>query len=287
VQLIKVGADPEVGIYNTAKGIVVPGCGKIPGTKAKPHPVPNSKIGLKIQEDGVSLEYNFDPVPVKDFYRRALDAAAGVRKMVSALFGPDYDWWIGDGHTFDMKQLLPHPQAMCFGCDPDYLAHRRGEMRMPLDANDLGGNRFFAGHIHIGYDRKSCLVPDWAIVQGMEALAYTHLACLGYDDQPNRRKYYGIPGLFRPKSYGLEYRTPSNFWVHQPQHVSTLISTAEHIINKPAKFQEIYRRINFDDVVGYINDPRKRGTEVFVDSMGDLRDELFAAPEENIDGEEK
>lgn len=281
MQLIKVGADPELAIYD-GKGSVLMACGKIPGTKKKPFAIEGSKTGLHIQEDGVSLEFNMKEIEIKGFYKQTLAAMGELKKLIPTYFGAGADYYITDGYAFKEAELAKFPQAMKFGCDPDYQAYKRGEKRAALDASALGSVRLYGGHIHIGYDREKCPVPDWAIVQGMEALGYALLVAEGLDPQRSRRKFYGVPGLYRPKSYGLEYRTPSNFWCVQPQRIETMLNIAQAIVNKPGKYQELYQRINFDRVYDIVSESKRKPGVTFMDDMYDLQEELLNAPVEEL-----
>jgi len=38
-----------------------------------------------------------------------------------------------------------------------------------------------------------------------------------HDTDMRRRELYGAAGAYRPKKYGVEYRTMSNFWLRSPQ----------------------------------------------------------------------
>jgi len=144
---------------------------------------------------------------------------------------------------------------------------------------DWGDSRFFVGHIHIGY--KSSL-PDWAVVQGFEALGYIpSILEKGYDYQPSRRRFYGVPGLYRTKPYGIEYRVPSNIWVQVPDCVEDATSVVTDIINKPKKFEEIWSKIDFAMVQDIIRTEMDcRGGNVTLEILRELRAELKAAPNE-------
>jgi hypothetical protein len=42
-----------------------------------------------------------------------------------------------------------------------------------------------------------------------------------------RKKLYGKAGAFRPKSYGVEYRTLSNFWIFEEKYIDWVYSAVE------------------------------------------------------------
>lgn len=242
---LKIGADPEVWL--TKSNEIISCVGLIGGTKAAPKPVKDSKIGLKVQEDGVAVEFNFDPVAPEAFPNTIAIAKKELHTYIQQTVGKEYSYVCSATAVFKDDQLVV-PQAVTFGCDQDNLAYQRGEIRPPLTAKELGNIRCAGGHIHFGYDKEKCQVPEWALIQGIEALGYLRFMRKVGDRQFDRRKYYGLPGLYRSKEYGVEYRTPSNYWLNQATFVTWITSVAEQIINKPAAFQDIYQRIDWDAV---------------------------------------
>lgn len=104
------------------------------------------------------------------------------------------------------KELLASSKyAAEVGCDPD---NQYGGLRPSITATKLGMERYAGGHIH--FDTHRDLPADIAsmvcdVTLGAAVVAFG-------EKQGGRRKTYGLPGLNRPKSYGVEYRTMSNFW---------------------------------------------------------------------------
>lgn len=100
------------------------------------------------------------------------------------------------------------PELKTIGCDPDFSAYGQ---RTPPTAEALGNWRHAAGHIHIGLNPWPSDLPKDAFVKFLDLF----LACpmQMYDRQGPRRQHYGLAGLFRPKDYGIEYRTLSNKWI--------------------------------------------------------------------------
>lgn len=81
--------------------------------------------------------------------------------------------------------------------------------RDPFSADTLGRMRYAGGHIHLSYNHA--VVPHFVAARFLDL--YLTLPWIDWDHQPRRRATYGKAGLYRPKQYGIEYRTPSNWWL--------------------------------------------------------------------------
>lgn len=202
-----IGADPEVFVkkgahFRSAHNMV-------PGTKDAPHVVDKGAI----QVDGMALEYNIDPCETADQfveYNNAVLAELGKRipKGHKIVVVPTADF--GAKHMAEQP-----PEALELGCDPDYNAYT-GEANPRPNAQDITF-RTGAGHIHIGWGEfdnpKSEEHMEVCRMIARQLDAYLGCASLSWDDDTKRRELYGCAGAFRPKSYGMEYRTMSNKWV--------------------------------------------------------------------------
>lgn len=205
---ITVGADPEVLLQDVRTGSFFPACGLFGGTKA----APKEEGGVFFHEDNVALELGWSP---------STDAGAAIAKVQRAVqtaeslvgtFAPDYVT-LSPAPCALYTGLERYDGAQEFGCDPDFNAYRDGAMnrryKPGMFITDEGDWRFAGGHIHIGYNLDAG-VPQH--VAAMLCDLYLTLPILGQDRQGMRRKYYGSAGRFRPKEYGLEYRTLSSAW---------------------------------------------------------------------------
>lgn len=275
-QSIKFGCDPEVFLYDTTTNYHVPCVGLYPGTKDKPHKVAKSKYGLKIQEDGVTLEFNINPVTSVSHFSTAIRSARTELANLVSKTTPNLSMVYAPYVRFRDEDLQSE-QANTLGCDPDMRAWDRGSVRKPPSIKELGNYRFAGGHIHVGYDVENCPVPAWAIVQFMEVMGYLHEIRQGYDAQGERRKFYGQPGLFRIKPYGLEYRTPSNFWLHDPNHITSCLTAASLVINNPETARGLWNSIDVakDDIQHAVV------TEKVSNSLYALSNSLWDALQEN------
>lgn len=264
-----VGHDAE-GFIIDGKGVYISSIGKIGGTKQQPFPVPKSFTGLKVQEDNVTIELNNTPIEVgstrldvwnrwEDFILTAREEAV---RFVQSKISPRHNIAFVPVAEFP-EVVLEDPKACEFGCDPDYLAHEYGKLRPALSAKDLlkaeGPVRFAGGHVHIGYDRKQhdSWISDWALIQLIEAYVYFG-QYMEWDRQQTRRKYYGLAGLYRPKDYGVEYRTPSNFWVSSGAGRSFPMACgvfAKAVLQDQELAKRLYNSVDMMLVARIINDP--------------------------------
>lgn len=107
---------------------------------------------------------------------------------------------------YNANQLC-HPKALEFGCDPDYNAWT-GEVNRPPSVNT--NFRSAGGHVHIGIDNLS-QANKLKLIRCMDTIIGLQSVIL--DKDTDRKKLYGKAGAMRYKPYGVEWRTPSNFWV--------------------------------------------------------------------------
>ena len=187
---------------------IIPCVGLFPGTKTKPHRPKGWGEGYAIQEDNVMLEFN---IPATKSASSFYQTMQHVTKLVTLLCKTKdlIPMWDKSEHNFAVADLKS-PQAMTFGCDPDLNAYTGGVQRNAPP--DFGRLRTCGGHIHIGGD-FNC--PDFVVVLFLELAFATYYGCsFVVDNTDKRHMWYGQPGTFRTKPYGIEYRTLSNNWAN-------------------------------------------------------------------------
>jgi hypothetical protein len=198
-----IGSDIEAFLFNTVSKRIVPCVGILPGTKESPHQLPGLKAGYAVQEDNVMVEFNIPPARSAKAFAASIEVAKdGVRKMLP----PKHSLVFAPSHRFAAKDLKSD-QAQMFGCEPDFDAYAGGVQRTPLLAEGVL-DRGAGGHIHLGGDFHC---PDFVAALFADLMIGVNLE-LRAPQGDARAKFYGQPGIFRPKPYGIEYRTPSCTW---------------------------------------------------------------------------
>lgn len=230
-----IGADPEFFLQD--KGNFVSAFGIIDGTKWEPTPVNKGAI----QVDGMAVEFNIEPAhDVKSFVHNINTVLQELRSRIPT----NYDFSFSPVANFNEDYLASQPvQAVELGCNPDFNAWTGCE-NPPPDAKL--NFRTAAGHLHLGW----CEGADPYDLEHMEMCKalVKHLDCsvgllsvIG-DRDNRRRQLYGKAGSFRPKSYGLEYRVLSNYWLannHTMAEVFHTTSNAFHSFMNGNDFTKI------------------------------------------------
>lgn len=223
---------------------VVPCVGICEGTKDKPWRNEKWQTGFGLQEDNVMLEYNVPAVKTaKNFgnvIKKAQRYARSFLKEKDLVLVMDKTY-----HEFHAAHLTS-PQAETFGCEPDFDAYEMGRKR--INVPNFNNLRTCGGHLHIGGNFKC---PDWVAVLMFEfVLFHSFGSTWVLNPKDPRSKWYGRPGIFRSKPYGIEYRTLSNWWT-QDAYNSTAIAqrlgtTAKTLIETPAQLiQNQFRTIEW------------------------------------------
>jgi hypothetical protein len=166
--------------------------------------------GYTYQEDNAALEFNIPPQTSISGFNGAIISA--LSWLSTSLLGPK-KLTTSTNVTLTLDGTTNRdPRAGAIGCSPDYDPYDSTLprwQREPLGILALGNKRHAGGHIHIAYNTDR--MPAYVAAQFLDL--HLGLPCVAHDKQGARRKLYGLPGLHRPKAYGVEYRVLSNFWL--------------------------------------------------------------------------
>lgn len=224
-----IGADPEFFLKKKYGGYAS-AVGLIGGSKWEPKKI--DEDGHAILEDNVAVEFNIKPASTFDEFK------ASIHKVLNHLKGilPEYEFSKESAISFP-KEELNTPQAQEFGCEPDFDAWRNTVNTKPHAEDE--NLRSAGGHIHVGSDiaRDQPLL----VIRAMDLFLGVDSTRL--DSGTLRRELYGKAGCFRPKPYGAEYRTLSNFWIFDDK----LIQWAFDGTQRALEFVENNKTISDED----------------------------------------
>jgi hypothetical protein len=121
-------------------------------------------------------------------------------------------------------------ESKTFGCAPSYNAYNNGEKSLITVNPAVYRYRSAGGHIHIGsYDYNTWIMKyihdnPVLFVDLLDLICGNTCVLIDRDPgQIERRKVYGKAGEYRLPGYGIEYRTPSNFWLRSYQLMSLVL----------------------------------------------------------------
>lgn len=202
---MRLGADPEVFLQNNA-GKMVSVIGYVGAGKENPLQVDNMPKGFTFQEDNVALEFGIPP-------------AASADEFVSHIQSVQQEW-LKRKPEFSFSKLsctifpeeeMQSPMAHIFGCEPDFNAWTGRVNKMPTPPHPF--LRSAGGHIHV-----ETTLNKREVIKAMDLFLGVPSVIMDQDGQ-ERRKLYGKYGAFRPKPYGVEYRTLSNYWIFDEKYI--------------------------------------------------------------------
>lgn len=218
--MFKIGADPELFFKKESK--FISSIGLIGGSKAIPSPIGE---GCFVQEDNVAVEFNIPACENLNDFQKSIAYALREINNKAKQYGLSLAHNTASA-LFDEDQL-DCQAARIFGCDPDYNAWTNRINPKPK-ANNIN-LRSAGGHIHIGLPGMSHK-EQRDLIKLMDLFIGVPSIVLDKDKQ--RRELYGKAGAFRPKTYGVEYRTPSNFWIWKKELVQFIYKQTEKAVAK-------------------------------------------------------
>lgn len=266
----------DVELFLTKNSEIIPSCGKIGGDKHNPMPISAS---LSVLEDNVTIELNGPPsFTISDFGRLC---SRQEQELSGYLSSKGYGFNRGTWKKFSPSSLN-NPKALMIGCEPDYDAFQKMGVQRPIfDIQEFGTKRFAGGHIHIGFPPKySFKVPPFVHVRFYAIVGALYALARGQKEY-ERRKYYGLPGLFRLKNYGddrsgIEYRSLGNWWFPSGYAiVENMAKVSSFLEENPALVKEYHSSIPWSDVSqAVLSDDPARAADMY-DYIAGIAPELL------------
>lgn len=195
-----IGCDPEIFLVDenhNFKSVI----GLLGGDKWIPRML--TKDGHACLEDNVAVEFNIPPCNSFEQFKKEVQATM---EMVKGILPANLHYDQSSAVSFPDDELACE-RAWVFGCDPDFNAWTMEEN--PRPHSDDKNLRSAGGHIHVGSD--IAISDPIAVIRAMDL--FLGVPSITLDNGILRRQLYGKAGAFRPKEYGVEYRTLSNFWI--------------------------------------------------------------------------
>ena len=250
---IKVGCDPELFIKKD--GGFVSAHGVIQGNKKAPYAVKNGAV----QVDGMALEFNINPAESsEEFTENIKKVRASLSRMVKRKLGSGVEILAIPTAEFGEAYINSQPEeAKELGCDPDYSCYTGKANPRPDGSKSF---RTGAGHVHVGWCEELVDPHDpehfeACIMLTKQLDLSLGLGSLLFDHDTKRRELYGDFGTFRPKPYGVEYRTLSNAWLNREENIkwvydTTIKATKDLLRGDDYSRHSIANRILKDAVTG-------------------------------------
>ncbi len=250
---LKLGCDPEMFLMDI-HGSLKSSIGKIGGSKMDPMPLPIGP-GYAVQEDNVAIEFNIPPAEGRSSF---VESIQGTLNYLTAMVKEIYDFDICrlSAASFSAAEL-DNPEALVFGCDPDFNAWTKGVNPKPMAADK--SLRSCGGHVHVGYD-KEAIDPTY-VIKLMDL--FLGVPSVMMDKGELRKELYGKAGAFREKSYGVEYRTLSNFWIFNDKLIEWVWDNTSKAITAAESQLAISDEDGFD-IVSCINNNDKMLAEKLI-----------------------
>ena len=219
MKIARLGADPEVFLFDPTKGKHISVIGMIGADKWNPLQMNDLPAGFTIQEDNVALEFGIPPASTADEF------VHHIKTVMSESLK-----YVATGLTFSNlsctifeKDQMEHPMAYVFGCEPDWSAWTEKVNKKPQPPHPL--MRSAGGHIHVETDDDVVYS-----VKKMDLFLSVPLVLMD-ENGAERKQSYGAEGAFRKKPYGLEYRSPSNCWIFEDDRIRWVFNQTQRALN--------------------------------------------------------
>jgi len=219
---VQIGSDVECFLRNSSDQIVN-ASDKIKYTKFDPY----KRQKIKIYYDNVLAEFNIPPCNKgKEFLTNITNGLYLLENIAKP-----YKIDLTAAAIID-ESMAQDSNATENGCNDESNAYT---LKFNTEIENFIKNSRFrtcGGHIHIGTDNNNLLDPviKPLFVYMLDLFLGIPSVILDKDiTQINRRQAFGKAGSYRSKSYGLEYRVLSSWWISKPEYTALIYNLAEFV----------------------------------------------------------
>ena len=154
--------------------------------------------------DGISAEYGFAPTTSLDQFMTSLEE--GKRRVSVRLGTPMYH--VDKFHVGALMGDPAYKDYLEMGCQPDWVVAANGMVHKRIVPPDVARLpvRECSGHIHISLPEPYLTTPELRhhFVRELDGVVYPLTRSIGDVERPT---WYRKRCVFRPTSYGIEYRS--------------------------------------------------------------------------------
>lgn len=226
---MRLGSDPETFLVDNT-GNPISAIGYINADKWNPMQIPDMPAGFTLQEDNVSLEYGIPPATSADEFVAHIQAV--MQKSLDYLPGLSFSKL---SCIIFPREQMNTPGAHVFGCEPDFNAWTKEANMKPNPPHPF--MRSAGGHIHIETAKDA-----YTVGQACDLFLGVPSILMDATGGP-RRELYGKHGAIRPKPYGVEYRTLSNFWIFDEKYIRWAWRNAQRAVDNKMDLSVVYEKI--------------------------------------------
>ena len=257
---LSLGSDPEMVIRDKKTGQPVSAVSIFKGVDfnySKETPLEKG-AGRTYFHDNVNVEGTMPPSFSK---KELIQNVHNYIKDAREILGEDFVL-SNESYTVYPKEEFASQEAMTFGCSAAYDAFTVAPIER-IEASNID-YRTCGGHIHVGREDFKSIEGGELIdfeskissVKLFELILGTALTVIDNDPSSKQRKeLYGKAGEHRPTEYGVEVRSPGNYWLGSPRTVSLVwdLSQIVYDIIFDGKTQEILDKVDENEYVEAIN----------------------------------
>jgi hypothetical protein len=126
---------------------------------------------------------------------------------------------------------LEHPDALEAACEDELCAYDLQSKKAPKEIIRTTDFRTAGGHIHLGSDLFEDADNAPAVVRMLDLFLTIPFVLIDRDETAKeRREVYGQAGRHRLTDYGIEYRTPSNYWLGSPDTTNLVFDLCKFVL---------------------------------------------------------